>query len=469
MVKVVQPQLGSRIPYVALSHCWGGRLPLKTIKANLEHHKIGFDQSGLPKTFQDAFSVTKKLGYQHIWIDSLCIVQDDADDWAREAASMASIYESAQLTIAATWGGNGDAGCFHDALPAFVVKVLDNGVESQLFMRPKPDEKKFVYQAPLNTRGWTLQERLLSFRTLSFAEDQMHWNCLSLSASEDGLEFNDTATESLTPRDMSSILYWEAYENTDDIDNALQLRESWDQVIRQYALRNLTFAKDKLVALAGMTEAYARIFAAEPVVGLWKGELSRQLLWYTVGHDKETDHEAVKTLNLPSWTWLKLKGSLGGYAMGPDSFLTDVDAIVTWRGIPMIAPLSKATITGRAKMFRVLKVTKRQGKFSSNCMCGVDEKISLETGASSVDVMRYTWFLDECVDILPRDVFCMMVHGGEVPGRWGVDPLIVKVSALVVSQEPGISDEYRRLGVVYFENFPRNIFDACVEQNFRLV
>jgi hypothetical protein len=132
--------------------------------------------------------------------------------------------------------------------------------------------------------------------------DQLHWNCLSLIDSEDTLEFNDTSTESTTPSSMSSILYWEAYENADDIDVAMQLRESWDDVISHYARRNLTFAKDKLAALAGITQAYARIFAAELVVGLWKGELSRQLLWQSIGHIKETDHKAVKTLNLPSWT-----------------------------------------------------------------------------------------------------------------------------------------------------------------------
>lgn len=61
----------------------------------------------LPSTFQDAITVTRRLGIAYIWIDSLCIVQDDAQDWEREAAKMALIFESAYLTIAATAAPNG--------------------------------------------------------------------------------------------------------------------------------------------------------------------------------------------------------------------------------------------------------------------------------------------------------------------------------------------------------------------------
>jgi hypothetical protein len=102
-------------------------------------------------------------------------------------------------------------------------------------------------------------------------------------------------------------------------------------------------------------------------------------------------------------------------------------------------------------------------------MCYIGDDITLQTSAGPVDVKRYTWAIDECVNSLPEQVFCLMVHGGEVPGRWGVDSSIVKVSALIVGTQPGANATYRRLGVVYFDTFPRHVFDACVEQEFRLV
>lgn len=63
--------------YVALSHCWGSTNIFKTEASSLQHKKAGIAWADLPKTFQDAIIVTSKLGFEYIWIDSLCIVQDD--------------------------------------------------------------------------------------------------------------------------------------------------------------------------------------------------------------------------------------------------------------------------------------------------------------------------------------------------------------------------------------------------------
>lgn len=98
--------------YIALSHCWGGGQPLKTTKENISSMKTGIPWAKLPNTFQDAITVTRRLGLRYLWIDSLCIVQDDAQDWEREAANMAVIFESAYLTIAATAATNGSVCTF---------------------------------------------------------------------------------------------------------------------------------------------------------------------------------------------------------------------------------------------------------------------------------------------------------------------------------------------------------------------
>ena len=67
----------------------------------------------IPKTFQDAITVTRYLGFHYIWIDSLCIVQDDNEDWARESAKMSSIYANAVLTIAASAAADDTYGFLH--------------------------------------------------------------------------------------------------------------------------------------------------------------------------------------------------------------------------------------------------------------------------------------------------------------------------------------------------------------------
>lgn len=101
--------------YIALSHCWGGRQPLITTKENISSMRTCIPWGELPNTFQDAITVTRMLGLRYVWIDSLCIVQDDAQDWEREAAKMALIFEAAYLTIAATAASNGSVCIFRES------------------------------------------------------------------------------------------------------------------------------------------------------------------------------------------------------------------------------------------------------------------------------------------------------------------------------------------------------------------
>lgn len=89
--------------YVALSHCWGtdqGKAVPKTTKAKLANHVESIDLASLPKTFTDAMVATLRLGVQYIWIDSLCIIQDDKDDFSRECSQMHLIYSKSMCTIA---------------------------------------------------------------------------------------------------------------------------------------------------------------------------------------------------------------------------------------------------------------------------------------------------------------------------------------------------------------------------------
>jgi hypothetical protein len=98
--------------YMTLSYCWGDRHPIKTTQGSLSRYRGGIPWSDLPRTFQDAIDITHRLGIKYLWIDSLCIVQDDPDDWQRESAQMASIFGSSYLTISASHGRDAEVGCF---------------------------------------------------------------------------------------------------------------------------------------------------------------------------------------------------------------------------------------------------------------------------------------------------------------------------------------------------------------------
>ena len=87
--------------YAALSYCWGGHQPFQTTRETSTSNFQGFTLVGLPKTLQDAILLTRKLGLQFLWVDSLCIVQDDSDDKAKELSKMAEYYTKAHITICA--------------------------------------------------------------------------------------------------------------------------------------------------------------------------------------------------------------------------------------------------------------------------------------------------------------------------------------------------------------------------------
>lgn len=96
--------------YITLSHCWGGGTPVKLKSENLSDFFL--EIRSLPKTFEHAVEATRKLGVRYLWIDSLCIVQDDPSDWMREAALMHKVYRHAWCNLSATAARNSNAGLF---------------------------------------------------------------------------------------------------------------------------------------------------------------------------------------------------------------------------------------------------------------------------------------------------------------------------------------------------------------------
>jgi hypothetical protein len=98
--------------YASLSHCWGLKPVIQTTKESIHQFLTEIPWSDLSKTFQDAIEITRALAIPYLWIDSLCIVQDDYHDWERESANMGDVYAFAFLNIAAAASSDGSGGCF---------------------------------------------------------------------------------------------------------------------------------------------------------------------------------------------------------------------------------------------------------------------------------------------------------------------------------------------------------------------
>ena len=160
--------------YMALSHRWGIAHVLSTKQDNIQSHYAGIPIADLPRTFQDAVFVCSTIGLSFIWIDSLCIIQDDDKDWEREAEMMGDVYANAFCTISATAAEGSTDGFLK---PRELTAPIRLDQSHPFFVTDGANVREDVNKSNLNSRGWVFQERYLSPRILHFAKSQVYWEC----------------------------------------------------------------------------------------------------------------------------------------------------------------------------------------------------------------------------------------------------------------------------------------------------
>jgi hypothetical protein len=162
--------------YVTLSHCWGAQSYVPRLRHETEaKFREGISFGYLPKTFQDAVTVCRKLGYGYIWIDSLCIIQDSKEDWEVKAKIMPRVYANSILTIAALKSPGSHGGCFTSERNPLCLRdarfndpdiLVTSSISKEMW---ETEVNLSGYGAsPLHTRSWVVQERLSSPRTLLY-------------------------------------------------------------------------------------------------------------------------------------------------------------------------------------------------------------------------------------------------------------------------------------------------------------
>jgi len=285
----------SPIRYVALSHCWGSptKPPLKTTRDNHSDHMRDIPLAALSRTYQDAIRVTRTLGVRYLWIDSLCIVQDDAADWMAEAVKMAHVYQGSHVTLAATASSDGDGGLSLDP-PASATRVhvtfnnnnnnnnnnTEDGPRSgrhggeyptACFVRHPVGSAKEIWDAPLSKRAWVLQEQILSPRLIHFTTHQMYYQCHSGLESEDGT-LQDDHLSSLQSHPYRG-------HGLRAMDTPARAVRTWWSWVAEYSSRSLTFAADRTAAIAGIVSYYQGTVGDAPILGLWEGTLWYDLSW----------------------------------------------------------------------------------------------------------------------------------------------------------------------------------------------
>ena len=321
--------------YIALSHCWGLFPIIRTLKENHKQHTEAVPWEELSKTFREAIHTTRKLGFRFIWIDSMCIIQDDKDDWATEAATMCDVYQHAVLTIAAAHAPDGEIGCFRDRDGLLTLPFcVDIPSKTKSVM---PIKLHFTTYGRLQTRdlgggdpvlygrAWVLQEQLLSPRLLIFDGDQLKWECLTLHGSE-GSPTSGTTRYTQSYKSVRSAVMdeqdffhdrndsKETSQSSNDFGPRIKL-SMWCAIVMDYTHRGMTNPNDRLAALAGIAQALSRHTKHDYMAGLWSINLFVGLLWSLPHHEnylmsantnfnvKKNEHIRHKQSIAPSWSW----------------------------------------------------------------------------------------------------------------------------------------------------------------------
>jgi hypothetical protein len=295
-----------------LSHCWGSSPVITSKKADIQLRRDHIQWSDLSKTFQDAITITRRLGIPYLWIDSLCIIQDDLQDWAVESSKMLSIYSGAYLTIAADHAQNGEEGCFASSSnkPLHISRIplsdrfqipteaLINWDHKYSLHR---DHSHFTepeqYYAPLSSlsaRGWTLQERLLSRRLIHYTSWELVWECRQDIHCQCGrLSYMNRKT---IMQNFHS--YFRSKVQTPD------LIELWMGIAEEYSKRSLTYETNKLVALSGLAKRFQSNGLQGYIAGNWVANIRDMLLWWSrpvTMSDPNCERRTEYTA--PSWSW----------------------------------------------------------------------------------------------------------------------------------------------------------------------
>jgi hypothetical protein len=421
------------IRYSALSYCWGRDQEYKLQLSSQTTYEKGVAISELPRTLQDAILLTWSLDLKFIWIDCLCILQDDEKDLAREIADLPAIFGNAYVTISASRASDSREGFLHpisrpstdDIVFSLPYACPDGRLGSVILCRYSGN--------PIHSRAWTFQEYMLSPRILEYTSSQLVWMCREREWHQEAKE-----RELVDMYQLSLSLHCGSREYSSIVEC-----EIWMTMVRAYSGRALKFSADKLPAISALAELWSRRKREDSyLAGVWHSHLPLGLLWLNEHPFQQQDH----AYRAPSWSWASLNGSIAWHK----HMLTTVDPDLKVRS----SQVELAHVEGSygAVLSGCLNVQGHLGRgtLSSN-MPNNSELEYIE----AVDLKNAEIFLDydgSDSSVRIAETFCLQICKFDETKRLGpTGLLLVKVD----------EKQYRRIGLFHF----RPLQSIDIEEN----
>ncbi|RKL28176.1 hypothetical protein BFJ72_g12636 [Fusarium proliferatum] len=424
----------ARVSFAIGSYVWGNGLKknaiqrAQTTKENIGYRMAsGIEVTGLPKSIQDLIEVTRQIGLRYLWLDALCIVQDDTDDAKHQFNSIAEFYKQADILISAASASDCGEGFLQSRIVdrcygaifelPYEWKVDGHEIQGSLLLS-EMDLNGSTDNDPVHKRIWTFQEHLLSSRVISFGSRQIKWTCQQKKNIVDGgdyYEMVDGLEDNLNTAFSSS-----RYPSETSPEKNCRVW-SWMQIVEEYSKRDYSRLEDRVpafyeaISLLALHMGWTR---DQCVYGVWKTDASRQLLWKK---DKPLTTQEVEELEAaekdgklgPSWSWATLPSGVI-YGIGSQlRLLGDTDPTIEFQMIDGQHPC--LTMEG--------------------CIQEADWIENYTTGISTEVVPLFQVDLD--VEMPPQPVFLLDLSASHRP-PFSMGLVLVKI--------PGYPARYKRRG-----------------------
>ena len=312
--------------YLALSHCWGNFSATQATTENLNELKKGTNIAHLPKSFRDVIYVAKILGVPYIWIDSLCIVQNDSVDWQIESSKMGSIFSDAYLVVVAASASNDSEG-FLKARPTVYQGISlesrpGSGRKDVILRRNIPhvsrgESRISMTEDRISSRAWCMQETMLARRSIYFHESKVVWECHSSIDCECGrITWKHGLRSPIAEQDPRNLMLcssafkrcrWSLQYPIKPLSKFRSTQFTYDvwkfHVVPSFTQKKMTLIRDRLPALSGIASLVAQQCEDEYLAGIWRRDLKLGLLWcVTATYPPDMEYACNQYLG-PSFSW----------------------------------------------------------------------------------------------------------------------------------------------------------------------
>ncbi|KAF2092949.1 HET-domain-containing protein [Rhizodiscina lignyota] len=334
--------------YLALSYVWGAvecaSLTLDTLEALQGHESLA--KVSIPRTIRDAIDLTHRLGHRYLWVDKLCIIQDDMEEKKSQIQAMRGVYAGAYLTIIAAQGSDASQPLYPDQLDTTDAEVicvqqqLQYGRKKQLF-GSKCDqtgdhhgEDSQMQSSTWYSRGWTFQEYLFSPRRLVFNGNTVNWECHCAAWHENQQHITARQCYHNGTNDVLGV-------DTTAWPNLYRLV----RIICLFNRRFLTRPEDVLDAFEGPLLSFRSVFYSGFIAGLPQMFFDAALLWQpysSLTRRKHYEESSTPDTALPSWSWIGWQGNLHS-----ESWLACFDYAIqvnNWSGA-IVPSSTRSTVT----------------------------------------------------------------------------------------------------------------------------